>query len=537
MDVLLLHPPATKPAEPPLGVAILLGHLRTRGLAVTAIDANLEAYLHLLEPARLSTAAGALPPTALARALRHAADSLALLRSPNALDSFARYSTAVRHLNEALGAYSRDGGGKLTLGDYTHDGLSEFSPDDLERLTRGDASTLFAGYFRDVLVPRVVKLAPRLVALSVNFRNQVLPAFELAGQLRRALPGLTLVGGGGMFGSWRGPLTKARLRLSAFDRIVFGPGEGPLSSLASGHAPDGYFLEDAANVAFAPDFEFAPLGDYLSPEKVLPVNASRGCYWRQCLFCPENSAPTDPYRCGPPTTFPQRLVELAHRHDVRHFHVTDAAIPPKVLRELAAQRGELNGLAWHGFVRFEKALLDPELADGLARSGCTLLQLGLESGSQRVLDRLAKGTRLEEVSRILANLARAGIGTYVYIMLGTPGETEADAELTRRFLEEHASEIGFLNLAIMNLPRDARLLEEPQSHGIRSSSLLGESEPLGLYQSFESTPGWGRTQARRFLRSRLLGSPAIRQIVARTPPLFTSNHAFLFAPSQGRARR
>ena len=133
----------------------------------------------------------------------------------------------------------------------------------------------------------------------------------------------------------------------------------------------------------------------------------------------------------------------------------------------------------------------------------------------------------------LRNLERAGIEAYVYVMLGTPGETEEDAEATLRFLEEHAGGIGFLNLAIMNLPRDARLLEKPGEYGIREAALLAEEEPLGLYQSFEPEGDWGRTEARRFLNSRLLGSASIKQVVNRTPPFFTSNHAFFFPSPKG----
>ncbi len=530
MDLLLLHPPATKPGEPPLGVGILLGHLRAQGLSASSIDANLEAYLHLLDPTRLSAAAGPQPRTALKRAVGHAEKSLQQLRSSETRASFARYSTAVRHLNEALSAYPSELG-ELTLGDYLHPTLSEFSPEDLERLSRGESSTVFAAYFRDSLVPRIAQMQPRMLGISVQFRNQVLPAFELAGMLRRAFPGTRIVGGGGMFTSWRRPLKKLGLRFSAFDHIVFGPGEAPLAELAAGRTGSEYFLEDGKQVAFVPDYSFAPLGDYLSPERILPLTTTRGCYWAKCLFCPEATAPIHRYRCSQPTGFAALLTDFSARHQVRHFHLTDDAIPVNVLRQLASQAEHLQGLSWHGFVRFEKALLDKQLVAGLARAGCTQLQLGLESGSQQVLDRLQKGTRLDDVSQILANLAEAGIGSYVYILFGTPGETEEDGELTLRFLEQHASEIGFLNLAIMNLPRDATFLENPELHGIRSAQPLAEEEPLGLYRAFEASQGWERAGARRFLQRRVLGSPAIRAIAARTPPLFTSNHAFLFEPA------
>jgi hypothetical protein len=161
-----------------------------------------------------------------------------------------------------------------------------------------------------------------------------------------------------------------------------------------------------------------------------------------------------------------------------------------------------------------------------------MLQLGLESGSQAVLDRLGKGVHLASVSRILANLATAGIASFVYIMLGTPGETEADAEQTLAFLELHAAEIGFLNLAIMNLPRASGLLDNPLQYGITTAEPVAADSPLGLYQKFHSDNDWNRAAARRFLEHRLLGSAAIRAIVNRTPPLFTSNHAVFFTGSQ-----
>jgi len=157
-----------------------------------------------------------------------------------------------------------------------------------------------------------------------------------------------------------------------------------------------------------------------------------------------------------------------------------------------------------------------------------MLQLGLESGSQVVLDRLGKGVKLATAEKILNNLYRAGISSYVYIMLGTPGETKADAEMTLNFLEQHAEKIGFLNISIMNLPRGSELLENPELYGIDSSKLRDDDSPLGLYHEFQSATGWNRASARRFLNQRLLGSPAIKEIVKRNPPLFSSSHAVFF---------
>ena len=188
---------------------------------------------------------------------------------------------------------------RWTLGDYVHGDLSEFSSLDLSLAASGKAETVFSGYFRDALLPRVDRMRPRGVAISVNYRHQVLPAFELAGLLRRRLPGVPVYGGGGMFTSWKSSLRCMGLAFLPFDRVGFGPGESTLAAVAGGASTGGgVFFEDGEAVEFLPDFGFAPLREYLSPEPVLPVAATRGCYWRRCRFCPEAVAPLHPYRAA-----------------------------------------------------------------------------------------------------------------------------------------------------------------------------------------------------------------------------------------------
>ncbi len=529
IDTLLIQPPALKPSEPPLALAVLRASLKQQDCAVEVLDGNLAAYLYLLDAERLAQLAGDQPPTRLKRALRHRQQSLSQLRSLSVNKSFARYATAVGYLNQLLGLWCPDSGGeRLTLGDYQHNGYSVFNPADLERFGSGRVSTLFRGYFVDQLLPQVVAMAPTIVAISINYLHQVFPAFELAGLLKRQLPELTLLAGGGLVTSWQEPLRRSKIHFSVFDRVVFGPGEAPLADVIKGRAGDDYFLSDPSRIAFSPDFDFAALSNYLSPEPILPVSSSRGCYWQHCLFCPEATAPVHSFASAEVHSFPNLLRQLHDRYGARYFHLTDNAIPVHILKSLAAQPVALRGLHWFGFVRFEAALEDRQFIRQLAASGCRMLQLGLESGSQQVLDRLQKGIQLATAAKILQNLAAAGIATYVYIMLGTPGETEQDAELTRDFLLRHAEQIDFLNLSIMNLPRSSGLLDDPQQYGISTSKLRDASGPLGLYHEFQASGDWDRVAARRFLDKRLLGTEPIRKIVKRTPPIFTSNHAVFF---------
>ena len=528
MPVLLLQPPAIKPAGPPLGLAVLLGYLRRQGIESEALDANLAAYRYLLQPERLVAMAPATANTSLRRAIKNISRSWTLLTSPAACRSFARYQSAVQHLNTALGVYrGMDGDERLTLGDYRHGGRSEFSLHNLHQLAAGESSTLFADYFAEELLPAVAARKPRLIALSINYRHQLLPAFELAGMLRHALPGVKLVAGGGMLTSWRGELEKVGDALPPFDHLVFGPGEEALLRLANEEVGV-FFLEGSTCLSFEPDFSGLVPDDYLSPEPVLPVTASRGCYWKGCLFCPEAVAPTHPYRSCVPAEVPDLMLALARQWQVRHFHFTDNALPVPVLKALAARRDELAGLSWHGFVRFEAALANSQLVSHLADAGCRMLQLGLESGSQAVLDRLGKGTSVATAATVLSALHQAGIATYVYVMFGIPDETEEDRRATLRFLEEHADAIGYLNLAIMNLPHQSELAVGRTA----AAEAEGEGTARGLYLT-GAAERQRRSEARRFIQQELLASPAIRTIVNRTPPLFTSDHAFFFDKPKG----
>jgi hypothetical protein len=519
MTALLLHPPAAKAGEPPLGPAVLRSHLQARRFEVAVFDANRDAYRYLLRSDILAAAVDGDLSTRLSRALRHVDASLSLLCSAAGVANPARYATAVRFLNDALSVHvGGSGTERLTLGDYRHGQLSEFSLADLERLAAGHERTLFHDYYRNELLPALEKYRPHLLALSVNYRHQVLPSFELAGLLRRRFPAATLVAGGGMISSWKDAL-QGGLRLPVFDHLVVGPGERPLCDLLGRSLVSDYLMSDASSVALSPEFEGLDPSGYLSPYPVLPVSASRGCYWARCLFCPEAASPTHPYKAFTGHTLPRLLLDLADRWEVRHFHLTDNAVPPAALRALADQAEALRHLCWYGFVRFEPSLLQGDLIERLARGGCRLLQLGLESGSQAVLDRLAKGTRLDVAAEVLQRLKRAGIATYVYVLLGTPGETLEEAHQTKAFLEKHAACIDYLNLAIMNMPRHSALVAGDATDAV---------SPLDLYLPVDED-ATERRAARRFLQRELLASPAVRAIVNRTPPLFTSNHAFFFS--------
>ncbi|MEO8067952.1 MAG: radical SAM protein [Flavobacteriales bacterium] len=72
----------------------------------------------------------------------------------------------------------------------------------------------------------------------------------------------------------------------------------------------------------------------------------------------------------------------------------------------------------------------------LKRSGCVQVWIGAESGSQRIIDAMDRRVDVGQVRAMLRESKRAGIGTGTFIMLGYPGETEADILETVQHLKQ-----------------------------------------------------------------------------------------------------
>ena len=99
--MLLLHPPATKPCEPPAGIARLLGALRNAGVSCYGADLNLHVYLSLFDPPSLRNVPFP-DDTWTRRAVKNRDRNFNLLRNAAGYSNSARYIRAVEDLNRLL---------------------------------------------------------------------------------------------------------------------------------------------------------------------------------------------------------------------------------------------------------------------------------------------------------------------------------------------------------------------------------------------------------------------------------------------------
>jgi radical SAM superfamily enzyme YgiQ (UPF0313 family) len=98
------------------------------------------------------------------------------------------------------------------------------------------------------------------------------------------------------------------------------------------------------------------------------------------------------------------------------------------------------GCQWIGSVHVDDRTengLDRESLKAAAAAGMVRLTTGLESGSQRMLDRMSKGTSVERIETTLRDAAEAGISVRVTMIAGFPGEEPDDVERSAAFLERN----------------------------------------------------------------------------------------------------
>ncbi|MDQ5988551.1 MAG: hypothetical protein CSYNP_04311 [Syntrophus sp. SKADARSKE-3] len=504
-SIVLVNPPVVRPCEPPAGIALLAGALGQHGIPFRLVDFNREGMLHLLERAP-SMAEGA--DTWTKRALKHRASHLSLLRSGEGYRAIDRYRRAVTDLNRVVEYASRPFGVTAALANYQDPQLSPLRSADLLTAAERPAANAFYPHFHGRLSRIVEEDPPAAIGFSLNYLSQALSTFAMAGFIKRTYPAVKVILGGSLVTSWmRRPDWRSPFG-GLIDEMIAGPGEAPLLQSLGIPSPPPCILPDYGELAG---------GDYLSPGMILPFRTAAGCYWRRCTFCPEK-AEGNRFRPVPARDAINALHRCVQATRPSLIHFLDSALPPAFL---AAMAEDPPGVPWYGFTRITGHLVDPDFCRALRQSGCVMLKLGLESGDQSVLDHLEKGIDLATAAAALAALKEAGIGTYVYLLFGTPAEDRAAAHRTLDFTVRHSAAIDFLNLAVFNLPAFG-----PDAEALHTESFY--EGDLSLYRDFRHPAGWNRMQVRRFLEKEFRRHPAVAAVLKREPPYFTSSHAPFF---------
>ena len=169
----------------------------------------------------------------------------------------------------------------------------------------------------------------------------------------------------------------------------------------------------------------------------LNMAASRGCPFR-CNWCAKPIWGNH-YMQRTPLDVAAEMSYLKHAFRPDHIWMADDIFGFRV--DWVTEFGE-HLRASDGAVPFtiqtRADLISERMAEALAQAGCAEAWLGAESGSQRVLDAMNKGTRVAELIVARERLGRHGIRAGFFIQLGYLGEQLADLLATRELVAQAA---------------------------------------------------------------------------------------------------
>ncbi len=208
-----------------------------------------------------------------------------------------------------------------------------------------------------------------------------------------------------------------------------------------------------------PALDLLPLHRYRSVvvrDPFVTMLTSRGCPYK-CSFCSQIYM-GEKFRFHSAQRIlaeMDRAVRAFGAQEVVMFDETFGAnrkVARDVFEEMQRRR---FGFRWNARTRID--ILDEALLKAMWQSGCYMLHLGIESGSQRILDKMHKGIDLGQVERIVDIAHRIGFQLHGYFMLGYPGESreeiEATVKLSRRLPLNWAS-------YTITIPNPKTLLQE-----------------------------------------------------------------------------
>lgn len=304
-----------------------------------------------------------------------------------------------------------------------------------------------------------------LVGLSISF-CQVTASLYLISRIKAIRPSLPVVVGGSSFSGERsGQLLEA---FPLIDYLIVGEGERPLAGLIRallepaprGREGDALYdgvihrrnhdvgqrrhtqLERLDNLP-APHYDdYFNLLTSFEPQRrffpVLPVEASRGCWWHGrsadgqfsgCAFCNLNLQ-WQGYRTKSVDQVLREVDYLVERHQTLSLAFSDNAIALKQADTL------FDGIRKQGrdlsiFAEL-RANAPPSLVKKMKRAGVDTVQIGVEALSDRLLLKMNKGARVIDNLCLMKYCEALGIDNASNLILHFPGSDEADIQETLR---------------------------------------------------------------------------------------------------------
>ena len=240
---------------------------------------------------------------------------------------------------------------------------------------------------------------------------------------------------------------------------------------------------------YLPDFKIWDDKEYFTPEMVTPVKTSTTCYYKRCAFCTHYS--NEPYQEYPLEKIYETIKEIPKG---RAVFIVDDMISKNRLLDIAEVFKKRN-LTWACQLRPTKEY-DSNTLKQLSCSGLKIIIWGIESGSDRILGLMNKGTNTKDMKQVLSDSHKAGIKNACFTLFGFPTETKEEFLKTLSFLKDNSQNIDLLLTSVFGLQKNTPIYNNPEKYGIKNVT-HHERHFLDERIEYEPKTGLSKTQAKK----------------------------------------
>ena len=197
-----------------------------------------------------------------------------------------------------------------------------------------------------------------------------------------------------------------------------------------------------------PAYKYFPLNKYkLYGKLILPIITSRGCAFN-CTFCLAPRMAGKGFRPRSPKNVVDELEWLRdeHKPDAFTFHDETFTFDKKRVLAICEEIKNRNiNVPWDCSTRSDQ--ISTDVLAKMRAANCQLVSFGVESGSQKILNAMKKGTTVEQNERAIKWTKDAGISVTISVIIGYPGETKDTLQQTLDFIKRTEPDDVHMSLA------------------------------------------------------------------------------------------
>ena len=320
----------------------------------------------------------------------------------------------------------------------------------------------FSGWSNADIRRQLADICPDIVGISQWTHNRH-ASLDLARLVRSEAPASMVIMGGAHATFSFSEILRAG---SPVDCVVLGEGEETLLAIVR-HCQAGTDWRDVSGIAYhragncivtAPRSPLKNLdqlpaaADFLAdsigvdiPLQAEFIITTRGCP-SACHFCSSPKFWNRRVRFRSPENIVNEMVHIRDRYGVIYFSLRDDTFTVDRARTIEFCRLLIERrlyVLWNCQSRV--TTLDEELLVWMKRAGCECIQLGVESGSQRILSQLGKSITPLQVELAAGLIRKVGINLSIYLITDVPGETGEDTQQTIELIRRIRPDDGYVS--------------------------------------------------------------------------------------------